>query len=196
MTRGEVAAIPETGRAVFLDRDGVLIADVNHLTSAQQIQVLPRVPDALALLRASGWRLIIATNQSVVARGWLDERQLREIHRVLTAELAARGAAIDAVYFCPHHPEGVVSAYRRVCECRKPSPGMLLQAARDWHLDLEKSVIVGDATSDVEAGRRAGCHTVLIRDAAEKQTDGESAPPDYTAPDLWTGAAWILSHLR
>jgi len=196
MAPDEPAAPPQTERAVFLDRDGVLIADVDHLTSANQIQVLPRVPDALALLRAAGWRLIIATNQSVVARGWLDEAQLRGIHRALTAELAARGATIDAVYYCPHHPEGAVAAYRRVCECRKPNPGMLLQAARDWRLDLRRSVIVGDAASDVEAGRRAGCHTLLIRGAAAGQADPDPATADFIAPDLWTGAAWIISHLR
>jgi len=179
------------GRAVFLDRDGVLIADVDHLTSANQIRVLPRVPEALRRLHAAGWRLIIATNQSVVARGLITEANLQEIHRVLQADLRARGAEIDAVYYCPHHPEGAVAPYRRSCDCRKPSSGMLVRAAREWGLDLARSVIVGDALSDIEAGRRAGCRTVLIRGGETGKTEGVS--PDYVARDLWDGVGWILA---
>ncbi len=192
------------GRAVFLDRDGVLIADVDHLVAPEQIRILPRVPEALARFRAAGWRLIIATNQSVVARGWITEERLGKIHQVLRDQLRAQGAEVDAVYYCPHHPEGCVPAYRRECACRKPNPGMLLQAAREWHLDLARSVIIGDALSDVEAGRRAGCRTVLIRTAAGRASaehaeadDGAEGPvsPDYVAADVWDGAEWILTHL-
>lgn len=178
-------------RAVFLDRDGVLIADVHHLTAPEQIRVLPRVPEALIRLRAAGWRLIVATNQSVVARGGIGEERLQEIHQALLATLRAHGAEIDAVYYCPHHPEGSVAAYRRVCACRKPSPGMLLQASEDWHLDLARSVIVGDAPSDTEAGRRTGCRTVLIR-GGEREGPGK-VRPDYVAGDLWDATAWILA---
>lgn len=198
-------------RAVFLDRDGVLIADVDHLTSADQIRVLPRVPQALARLRAAGWRLIIATNQSVVARGWITEDRLREIHRVLLDRLHARGAEIEAVYYCPHHPDGSVPALRRECDCRKPNPGMLLRAADEHRLDLAASVIVGDAASDIEAGRRVGCRTVLIRGGGDGRAHrgalaepaagppmpggparGE-AVPDYVARHLWDAAGWLLS---
>ncbi len=189
MAPAEPAPVP--ARAVFLDRDGVLIADVNHLTVPEQIRVLPRVPEALIRLRAAGWRLVVATNQSVVARGWISEERLQEIHQVLQATLRAQGAEIDAVYYCPHHPEGSVAAYRRVCACRKPSPGMLLRAAEDWHLDLAQSVIVGDAPPDIEAGRHAGCRTVLIRGGMSEGTG--KARPDYIARDLWDAAAWILA---
>ncbi len=207
-------------RAVFLDRDGVLIADVDHLRSVEQIRILPRVPQALARLRAAGWTLVIATNQSVVARGWITEARLGEIHRALLDQLRARGAEIDAVYYCPHHPDGAVDPYRRACDCRKPSPGMLLRAAGEHHLDLAASVVVGDAPSDIEAGRRAGCRTVLIRGAggggderspagvperraaaperragARKTggaTSASAAVPDYVARDLWDAAGWVL----
>ncbi len=192
------------GRAVFLDRDGVLIADVHYLTAEDQIRVLPRVPEALARLRAGGWRLIVATNQSVVARGWITEEDLRRIHRALLGALRERGAEIDAVYYCPHHPGAAVAAYRRACDCRKPGPGMLLRAARDFGLDLQASVIVGDAASDIEAGRRAGCRAVRIdaggredRGGADREPRSDRSPggagaPDYVAADLWDAAGWIL----
>ncbi|HLJ62028.1 MAG TPA: HAD family hydrolase [bacterium] len=180
-------------RAVFLDRDGVLIADAHHLRSVDQLRVLPGVPEALVRLRAAGWVLIVATNQSVVARGWVSEEELRHVHRVLLAMLRERGASLDAIYYCPHHPEGAVPAYRVVCECRKPNPGMLLRAAAELGLDLSASVMVGDAASDVETGRRAGCRTVLVRaDAAETGAGGTPAP-DYIAADLDAAAAWIVA---
>jgi len=190
-------------RAVFLDRDGVLIADVDHLTSVEQVRVLPRAPEALARLRAAGWKLIIATNQSVVARGWISEERLREIHQAVLTQLRARDAEIDAVYYCPHHPDGAVPEYRQVCDCRKPNPGMLLKAASEWDLDLSQSVIVGDAPSDIEAGRRAGCRAVLIpcaKGRRAQRSSGLGAPageepaiPDYVARDLWDAAGWILA---
>jgi len=179
-------------RAVFLDRDGVLIEDVDHLTSVDQIEILPRVPEALARLRAAGWKLVIATNQSVVARGWITEAGLREIHRVLLDRLRARGAEIDAVYYCPHHPDGAVAAFRGACECRKPNPGMLFQAANDHHLDLAGSIVIGDALTDVEAGHRAGCRTVLLGGDGGR---GGRASPDYVANDLEGAADWILKRV-
>ena len=183
------------GRAVFLDRDGVLIEDVHHLTSIDQLRLLPRVPETLARLHRAGWRLIIATNQSVVARGLITEERLREIHRALESVLRARGAEIDAIYYCPHHPEGALPAYRRACECRKPNPGMLVRAADEWHLNLGTSVIVGDAASDIEAGRRVGCRTVLIGGVGGDAEGEGSMRPDYVAANLEEAAGWILTRL-
>jgi D-glycero-D-manno-heptose 1,7-bisphosphate phosphatase len=180
-------------RAVFLDRDGVLIADAHHLRSADQLRILPGVPEALVRLRAAGWVLIVATNQSVVARGWVSEDELRQVHRVLLAMLRERGASLDAIYYCPHHPEGAVPEYRVVCECRKPNPGMLLRAAAELGLDLSASVMVGDAASDVEAGRRARCRTVLVRAGPAETVAEDAAAPDYVAADLDAAAAWILA---
>jgi D-glycero-D-manno-heptose 1,7-bisphosphate phosphatase len=206
--RADAAAPPDqpdrTDRAVFLDRDGVLIADVHHLTSVEQIRLLPKVPEALARLRAAGWRLIVATNQSVVARGWITEEELGRIHLALLETLRSRGAEIDAVYYCPHHPEGALARYRRVCDCRKPSPGMLLRAAREWRLDLARCVIVGDAATDIEAGWRAGCRAILVRGAqqdppADRVAASEHSrgghPPDFVASDLWGATEWVLAHV-
>lgn len=180
-------------RAVFLDRDDVLIRDVDHLTSASQIEILPGVPESLRRLHDAGWAVVVVTNQSVVARGLVTEEGLREIHRALEAQLRSRGAALDAIYYCPHHPDGEVAAYRAVCDCRKPQPGLLLRAAPDLGIDLGASVMVGDAASDIEAGRLAGCRTVLLR-AARK----DGAVPagylaaDHIAADLAEAVGWIL----
>ena len=195
-------------RAAFVDRDGVLIKDVHHLRSASQIEILPGVPESLGRLRNAGWAVVAVTNQSAVARGLVTEDELREIHRVLEAQLESRGAALDAIYYCPHHPEGAVAAYRVECDCRKPQPGLLLRAAADLGIDLSASVMVGDAASDVEAGRRAGCRTVLIRsaeapaggrdpretrrrDMADRDATGVLA--DHVALDLPSAVDWMLS---
>lgn len=182
-------------RAVFLDRDGVLVRDVHHLVMPEQLELLPGVPEALRRLRGAGWRLIVVTNQSVVARGWISEEELQGIHRVLQDQLDSHGAALDALYYCPHHPSGAVPAYRLACQCRKPAPGLLLRAAREWAIDLRASVVVGDALSDVEAGRRAGTRTVLIRSSEIAEERDEGPAPDYVARDLPDASRWILERL-
>lgn len=179
-------------RAIFLDRDGVLIRDVNHLTAPSQIEILPGVPESLRRLRGAGWAVVVVTNQSVVARGTVTEEGLREIHATLESLLRSRGAPLDAIYYCPHHPDGAVAAYRAVCDCRKPRAGLLLRAAADLGLDLAASVMVGDAASDIEAGRRAGCRTVLLRAAGESGTFDASGA-DHVAADLAAAADWILT---
>ena len=178
-----------TRRAVFVDRDGVLIREVNHLTAPSQIEILPGVPEALRRLRDAGWAVVVITNQSVVARGMVTEEGLREIHATLESLLRARGAVLDAIYYCPHHPEGAVAAYRIVCDCRKPRAGLLLRAAADLGVDPAISVMVGDAASDIEAGRGAGCRTVLLRAAGE--TGATRA--DHVASNLAAAADWILA---
>ncbi len=182
-------------RAVFLDRDGVLVADTHHLRRADQLRLLPGVPEALVQLREAGWALVVATNQSVVARGWLSEEGLERVHGALIDMLRERGATLDRIYYCPHHPDGEVPEYRGACACRKPNPGMLLRAAEEMDLDLADSVMVGDAPSDIEAGRRAGCRTVLISRGAVAN-EPVSTGADYVAPDLRHAAAWILALSR
>ena len=149
-------------RAVFLDRDGTIVRDVDYLTEAGQLQILPGVPEALRLLREAGFLLLVVTNQSAVARGWLSEETLAAIHAELNDRLAPEGARIDAFYHCPHLPGGTVPAYARECACRKPEPGLIERAAREWQVDLARSYVVGDSERDTEAGRRAGCATLLI----------------------------------
>lgn len=149
-------------RAVFLDRDGVVVDDPGYLSDPAALRLLPGVGEAIAALRAAGWRVVLVTNQSGVARGYFSEARLAEIHARLGELLARAGAALDAVYYCPHHPEAEVVAYRRACDCRKPAPGLLQAAARDLGLDLAECWMIGDRAADVAAGRAAGCRTILV----------------------------------
>lgn len=139
--------------AVFLDRDGVLVEDVHFLRRPEQVRLLPGVADALRAL-APTRTLVVVTNQSGVARGYFTEDDLRAIHVRLLEVLAAEGAFVDALYACPHLEAG--------CDCRKPAPGMILRAAREHGLALDRSVLIGDAPRDVEAGRRAGVRSLLL----------------------------------
>lgn len=187
-------------RAVFLDRDGVLIEDVDLLTEVEAIRILPGVPAALARLRAAGYRLVVVSNQAVVARGLLTEDQVAALHDEVVHQLTTRGApALDGFYFCPHHPRATLPAYRTVCDCRKPEPGMLRRAAREHGLDLARSVMVGDRITDILAGVAAGCRTVLVQTGKHTAPLIETAaplettvPPDHICADLSAAVDWIL----
>ncbi len=173
-------------RAVFLDRDGTMIEDVDYLTEIEQIRILPGVPDALRRLREAGYLLIVVTNQSAVARGMLTETELADIHAELSRRLAAEGAAVDAFYYCPHLPHGVVERYACVCDCRKPAAGMFRRAEEEWGVDAARSYAVGDTERDVQAGRAAGCFSIRLG-------PGPSEAADATAPDLGAAADIILA---
>jgi D-glycero-D-manno-heptose 1,7-bisphosphate phosphatase len=140
--------------AIFLDRDGVIVRDVHYLRRPSEIELLPNAV-ALRLLQ-DRFFLVVATNQSGIARNFFTEQDLIAIHSDLVLQLAALGVVIDAFYYCPHLPTGAVEAYRVDCECRKPKAGMLLRATADWGISLESSYMIGDSRSDMEAGRAAG----------------------------------------
>ncbi len=188
-------------RAVFLDRDGVIIEDVDWLIQPGQIRVLPGVPQALRRLARAGFRLIVATNQPVVARGLATEAQLETLHAAMAAQLTAAGAPpLDRFYFCPHHPNATLPAYRVICDCRKPRPGLLLRAARDFRLDLPASFMIGDRPTDIAAGAAAGCRTILVQTGKHLQPPIQTADPmdpslkpDWTCADLSAAAEWILN---
>jgi D-glycero-D-manno-heptose 1,7-bisphosphate phosphatase len=185
--------------AVFLDRDGVLVADGGVVTSADQLDILPRVPEALRVLKAAGHAIVVVTNQAVVARGLLSEEALGDLHRALDQRLQDAGApAIDAWFACPHHPHANVAAYRQSCSCRKPAPGLLLQAADTLALDLSASVLVGDRLTDIEAAAAAGCRSCLIDDGGDTRQrivgpPPSGAVPDHTTTDLWSAAQWWVT---
>ena len=185
--------------AVFLDRDGTVVRDVNYLRSPGQLRLLPRAGAAIRRLNENGFAVVITTNQSGVARGLLTEADLAEIHSLLERRLASYEAHIDAIYYCPHHPEVGAPRYRRRCRCRKPAPGMLLRAARDLGLALERSFAVGDTPRDIEAGRRAGCRTVLIdtgRTGTGARSSESTSGADHVASDLVDAASWVLTQQR
>ena len=182
-------------RAVFLDRDGTINVEVNHLDDESKLALIEGAAEGIALLRAAGFKVVIVTNQSVITRGRITEAKLRQIHLALAEALSANGARSDAIYFCPHHPKEGGGDYTLSCECRKPRPGMLLQASRELEIDLRRSYMVGDKLSDLEAGRAAGCREILVRtgygDRSETLLDGSVPRPDYVADDLLEAARWI-----
>ena len=187
-------------RAVFLDRDGVVIPDDGAVLTPADVQLLDGVAPALAKLKWAGFLLVLVTNQAAIARGWLTETRLAEIHTELNRQLlAAGGPALDAVYSCPHHPHADVPVYRVACECRKPRAGMLTRAAREHGLSLAASFMVGDRITDVLAGRNAGCRTVLIEGPQTTAPLIVTADPvelsvraDYACASLADAARWLL----
>lgn len=147
---------------VFLDRDGVINADIGYLWRREDFVWIPGAPAAIRLFNERGRPVVVVTNQSGVARGYYTEQDVESLHRWMNAELNRQGARIDAFYFCPHHPDGAIPEYTRVCDCRKPQPGMLLQAMEDWRADPAKSVLIGDKESDVAAAAAAGIRGYLF----------------------------------
>ena len=140
---------------MFLDRDGTICKDVHYMRRPEQFELLPGVVEGIRFLNELGVKVIVTTNQSGVARGYLTEADLKKIHERMVDELSKRGAKIDAIYYCLHHPDDN-------CGCRKPKTGMLERAAQDFGLDLSKCFIIGDRKIDVETGRNAGCTSILI----------------------------------
>lgn len=153
-------------KAVFLDRDGTINRYVGYLTNAEDFELLPGVAEAIRKINLSGYLAIVVTNQPSIARGELSYDGLDEIHKKMETLLGQQGAYVDHIYFCPHHPDkgfpGEVPSLKFKCSCRKPKPGMLLQAAEDFNIDLSASWMIGDDERDVGAGKNAGCHTALI----------------------------------
>ena len=178
-----------TNKAVFLDRDGTINEEVNYLSKVEQIKILPNSPKAIKLLNENGFKVIIITNQSGVARGYFSVQELENIHNHLKNQLLKDGAIIDAVYYCPHHPDDR-------CDCRKPKTGMIDRAKEEFEIDLSSSFIVGDKLLDLETGHRAGCKTVLVltgygSDELKEQKNWKFQP-DQIAQNLYDAVMWIL----
>lgn len=166
--RVETRNLKNRQRAIFLDRDGTLNKYVGFLTAIDELELTENAAEAVRKINASGYLAIVVTNQPVIARGEVSLEELEEINNKLETLLGQEGAYIDALYYCPHHPDmgfpGERLEYKIDCSCRKPRPGMLLQAARDYNIDLAASWMVGDSDNDVKAGMAAGCRTVLLNE--------------------------------
>jgi len=172
-------------KAVLLDRDDTLIEDPGYINHPSQVKLLDGVAESLAELRAMGYKLVVVSNQSGVARGIVTEQVLGEIHDRLKALLTEKGAYLDAIYYCPYHPEGIIPKYRRESDLRKPNPGMILQAAGEMDLDLSQSWAIGNSDRDIEAGRRAGCKTIMLETLGrDKNLVPSLVKPDYRAVNL------------
>lgn len=189
-------------RAVFLDRDGVIngmVYDAEHglVDSPQrpdQFHLLPEVREAIRLVNDMGFLAVVVSNQPGIAKGKSTPSLLEAVTAKMERQLAEGGARLDGVYYCLHHPEAVLDRYRRVCECRKPKPGLLQQAAADLGIDLGRSYMIGDGLTDVQAGKSAGCTAVLLGDR-RCDTCGLmqrlGAEPDQLAPNLLEAVRWI-----
>lgn len=155
--------------AIFLDKDGTLIPDIPYNVDPDKIELSTGAGLALRSLHQSGYKLIIISNQSGVARGFFPESALVGVERRIRDLLEAFDVPLSGFYYCPHHPTGEMMSYAIACQCRKPEPGLLLQAAQEHHLDCARSWMIGDILNDVEAGRKAGCQTILIDNGNETE---------------------------
>jgi D,D-heptose 1,7-bisphosphate phosphatase len=172
-------------KAVFLDRDDTIVDDPGYIRSPEQLRLIPGAAEALKQLQKMGYLLVIVTNQSGVARGFITEQQLENIHQELKRQLATENAAVDGLYYCPYHPDGEVKDFSVESNLRKPNAGMFFQAEEDLDIDLTQSWMIGDSYRDIQAGQAAGCHTILVdvpgKIREKKKTDAE---PDRKAVNL------------
>jgi len=184
-------------RAVFLDRDGTLVSDKDCLRSADGLELLPGVAEALHQLNHGGWRAVLVTNQPVVAKGWASEADLQNIHNKLETLLGREHAFLDRIYFCPHHPDkgfpGERVDLKIDCDCRKPKTGMLRSAVKDLNIDLKQSWMIGDTTTDMQTAKNAGVKSILVRTGSAGKDGKYDAQPDFTFDTLNQAVDFILS---
>lgn len=173
-------------RAVFIDRDGTMAEDVHYCSRPEDFELFSNTAKAIKLLSENGFKVIVITNQSGIARGYFTEEILAKIHEKMERELAREGACVDDIYYCPHHPDDN-------CDCRKPKPKLILQAARKHNINLEHSVVVGDLPMDIGLGKAAGCKTILLSDSP---LSDKGVEPDAIALDLFEASKIILGWPR
>lgn len=183
-------------RAIFIDRDGTLNEDIAYVSSLDQLVLYPWAAEAVRLINKSGLKAIVITNQSGIARGMYTEPALGKIHSRMIEELAREGARIDAIYYCPHHPEVGDARYRIACECRKPRTGMLDAASREHNIDLERSFVIGDKATDIKLAENAGSRGALVMTGYGRETlahpDRWPCKPEIVAENLLEAVNQIL----
>lgn len=186
--------------AVFLDRDGTINEEVGYLDSLDKLTIIPCAYEAIRLINKSGMKAVVVSNQAGVARGLFTEEFVKQTNDYLQAILSRQEAYINNFYYCPHHPTEGVEPYRQICDCRKPEPGMLVQAAQDLNIDLGKSYLIGDRFNDMEAAKKVGVKGILVRtgygnDILREDGPDKAAPgnkPDFIAVDILDAVKWIL----
>ena len=177
-------------KAVFLDRDGVITQEPPYYAHRiEQLELIPKSAEAIKLLNESGFKVIVVSNQAGVARGYYQEKDIDTYNSAMEKKLEEENAYIDAIYYCPHYPEAIIKKYRVDCDCRKPKPGMLKQAEKDLNINLKRSFLIGDKISDIEAGYRAGCKTILVLtgqgNGELKKISEMDIKPNYISKDLY-----------
>ncbi len=187
-------------RAVFLDRDGTIITHRDNirprgLKNIRFLRFLPGTVDAIKTLNHLGFIVVVVTNQPIVARGLATEKEIDKIHAVLVKRLNKKGAKIDAIYFCPHHPEATLPKYRVKCRCRKPNIGMIMMAAKKFNINLKKSFMVGDMTFDIAAGNKAGVKTILVKTGYGGKDGKYEGKPDFVVKNLKEAAQIVYKNL-
>lgn len=170
-------------RAVFLDRDGTLVHPRHYPSRPEELCLYAGIEAELQRLQSAGFRLIVITNQGGLAHGYFTVADLDRMHAHLSEEFARLGVRLDGIYHCPHHPDGSIAELAIACNCRKPQPGMLLRGATDFDVDLQRSWFVGDILDDVEAGKRAGCGTILVDIGTESLPTAPIREPHFVARD-------------
>lgn len=185
-------------KAVFLDRDGVITQDPPHYAHRiDQLKIIQKSAEAIKLLNENGYKVIVISNQAGVAKGYYNEAEIGIFNTEMKRRLGGEDAYIDAEYYCPHHPNGKIKQYTMACSCRKPRTGMLRQAEKDLDIDMKKSFLVGDKITDIEAGSRVHCKTILVltghgTDELIEKT-GTNIVPDYVSLNLWIAVHQIIS---
>lgn len=187
--------------AIFLDRDGTIIKQKKgyYITSVKQVKIFRSAPKALQMLQQAGYKLIIFTNQACVAHGLITEKELVRINRHIQNLYLKEGIRFDKIYYCPHHREGKITKYRKVCSCRKPAIGMLLTAKRETGINLKKSFVIGDSMRDMEAGKKVGARTILVltgygREMQSKLKRNQHRLIDYITTNLLGAARLVVNH--
>jgi D-glycero-D-manno-heptose 1,7-bisphosphate phosphatase len=179
-------------KAVFLDKDGTLVDDVPYNVKPERVSYTAFAKEALRLLQNKGYLLIIVSNQSGIARGYFTEAELAILIDSIKSDMAAEDIDIPGFYYCPHYPDTQLPEFSRHCDCRKPAAGMIFQAAKDFNIDLGASWMIGDILNDMEAGKRAGCKTILLNVGNETEWEIDHyRVPDFYADNLLTAAEII-----
>lgn len=187
-----------TKRAIFLDRDGTLNREAGFITDPAQFSLYGFAAEAVRMINENEWLAIVVTNQSGIARGLFDESFLAHIHEAMNSSLHANGASLDAIYYCPHHPEVGEPPFRLVCDCRKPKPGMLLRAASDFGLELRDCFVIGDRYGDIAMAHAVGARGILLMSGHgsfeyEAERGGWMREPDHIAENLIEAVRWVFA---
>lgn len=184
--------------AVFIDRDGTINEQMGYINHPSRFVLLPRAAEAIRVLNESGFASVVVSNQSGVAHGYFPLELVHEVHGLMAKLLSKEGARLDGVFFCPHHPQGVVPDYAIACDCRKPGTGLIEQARNELNIDMKGSYVIGDRCQDLEMARRAGLQGVLVltgygRGEREYILPRKMVRPASIAEDLLDGVRWIIN---